>query len=699
MITDGVVRSVCGLCTNGCGILVHLKNGKAIKVEGDPESPISKGKLCSKGLASLDYLYHPNRLKYPLKRIGERGEGRWQQISWDEALDMVASELIKAREHHGTESVAFIMGAVKGLQDTYLARLVNTFGTPNFGTVGHMCYVPTKISSEITCGFMPKPDYDYPPACILVWGTNYAETNIAEHGQMMEALNKGAKLIVIDPRKTELATRANLRLQVRPNSDLALALGMINVIIIEGLHDKNFVEQWTVGFDRLVEHIKEYSPEKVEEITWVPAEVIREAARFYAANKPATIVTRNVIEHNINSFQVGRAITILMAITGNLDVPGGNLQTSPIGIPFWTAPQLVLKDALPMDKWEKRVDAGLKLLPSFDRVTPQSIIKAIIEEDPYPIHAAYIQGCNALLTYCNAWETYRALKKLDFLAVSEMFMTPTAELADVVLPAASYLEFDSVFFAIYYAKAMAQVMQKVAQIGECRSDFEILSGLAKKLGLGKYFWDDTESFLDYYLKPIGLTFREFRQVSIIEGIKRYRKYEVNGFETPSRKVELYSSKLEDWGFDPLPIYYEPPETPFSNPELAREYPLIFTSLKRETFRHSGGKQIPPLRRTNPEPITDIHPETASKLGIEDGDWVYIETKRGRIKQKANLTTSIDPRVVIVDYGWWFPEKEASELYGWAESNVNILTDDRSPYSREVGATNLRGILCKVYKVS
>jgi anaerobic selenocysteine-containing dehydrogenase len=690
-----VVRSTCGLCYSGCGVLVHLTDGKATEVEGDPDSPVNKGTLCAKGLASLEYLYHSERLKHPLRRMGERGKGRWQRISWDEALNVVAGELIEARDKYGAESVAFVQGAAKGLQDSYGERLVNAFGTPNLSTTGHVCFAPRAFASKITCGFNPIPDYEYPPACIVVWGANMAATRIGEHEQTIQALDKGTRLIVIDPRPTELAARAHTWLQLRPGSDLTLALGMINVIINEGLFDKAFVDNWTVGFDKLKAHIQDYSPERVEGITWLSAETIRKAARFYATNKPACIQWGNAIDQGVNSFQTARAVSILRAITDNLGVPGGESQWSSLGLLEWTSPELVLWNEMPADKWERRVGADHKLVPLFHRVLPQSIVKAVLQGDPYPIRVIFIQGANPLVTYSNAQQTYRALSELDFLVVVDMFMTPTAALADIVLPTASYLEFDNIVAPPYYP--IAQVQQKVAEIGECRSDYEIINGLAKKMGLENYFWNDTEAFLDAILKPVGLTFSEFRRIGIISGKKQYRSYEVNGFETASGKVELYSSQLKGWGFDPLPIYREPPETPHSDPELAKEYPLIFITWKSEPYRHTGGKQIASLRDSHPEPIVTIHPETAGRLGIEEGDWVCIETKRGRIKQRATLSTGIAPRVVGADYAWWFPEEGISSLYGWAESNINILTDDEPPFNREMGSTNLRGVLCKVYK--
>jgi anaerobic selenocysteine-containing dehydrogenase len=339
------------------------------------------------------------------------------------------------------------------------------------------------------------------------------------------------------------------------------------------------------------------------------------------------------------------------------------------------------------------------MLPDFRYILPQSFIKSVLKGDPYHIRAAFVQASNPLSCWPNTQEAYRALKKLDFLAVSDMFMTPTAALADIVFPVASYLEFDGI--QMPPNGALVQLQRKVAQVGECRSDHEIINGLAKKLGLEEYFWSSIDDFWDAILEPVGLTFKEFKKTGLFTGKDKqsdqYRRYEQNGFKTPSGKVELYSKRLKEWGFDPLPIYYEPPETPFSDPELAKEYPLIFITWKHKPYRHSGGKQIASLRGRQPEPIIMIHPETADKLGIKEGDWVCIETGRGRIKQKAALTASIDPRVVGVDYGWWFPDKKVSELYGWAESNVNMLTNDKPPFNREIGSANLRGFLCKVYK--
>jgi len=711
MAITRIIKSTCGLCIGYCGVLVTLKDDKAVEIKGDPESPPNQGGLCRIGLASLEYLYHPDRLKHPLKRVGERGEGKWQQISWDEAFSLTAEALNKVKQEHGPKAVVMAHGSAKGAMDTHLVRLANAFGTPNVVCSDHVCHIPRMLACEITFGFFPSAEYGHPPACIVVWGANKADTHYPAHRGFTQAVKKGSKVIVIDPLKTEIAKMADLWLQVRPGSDLALALGMINVIINEGLYDKDFVDKWTVGFDKLKAYVRDYPPERVAEITWIPADLIAKAARFYASNKPGHIELGNALDHNVNSFQTSRALAILMALTGNLGVPGGEIEMPGSGFRYsdphqsfngmlgrWSS-VLELRDAIPREKRQNKVGADLNIIPDFRYVLPQSVIRSILEGVPYPIRAAYIQGSNPLSSWCNIQETYRAFKKLDFFAVSDMFMTPTAALADVIFPAASYLEYDSI--ALPPTGGLAQVQRKVARIGECQSDHEIVNGLAKKLGLGEYFWDSISDFWDAFVAPVGLTFEEFKKIGRFTGTenqpKQYKKYDRDGFRTPSGKVELYSSQLEEQGADPLPVYYEPPETPYSDPELSKEYPLLCTTRKSAVYRHSGGRQIPSLRDSHPDPVIIIHPETAIELGIKDGEWVYIATKRGRIRQKANVSDGVDPRVVVADQAWWFPEKGDAKLFGWADSNYNVLTNDKPPFNREIGSFCIRGFACKVYK--
>ncbi len=692
MVQENEIKSTCGMCFAACGVLIQVKDGKVIKVKGDPLSPINHGVLCPKGRAAPKLLYHPDRLRHPLKRIGEKGGGQWSAISWDEALDTIADEFTKNRDCHGPESVVFIQGSAKGLIDNYNERLANAFGTPNFATTGHVCFLPRLFASQMTCGSYTVADYEHSPACILVWGANLAETRIGEHHRTIRQLGNGTKLIVVDPVQSVLAKKAHIWLQLRPGTDLALALGILHVIINEKIYDHTFVEQYTLGFEQLKDHLKPYYPQAVSKITWVPVDKIEKAAEYYATTKPACLQWGNAVDHGINSFQTARALAILKAIVGSLDIPGGDVLPS-YPLVGSGAPDITLRDMIKPEAWQRRVGADQERLHQFYRILPRNLVDAIIAEKPYPIQSVYVHASNPLVTYTNTSRAYRAFMKLNFMAVSDFFMTPTAALADIVLPASTFFEYDSIVAPPYYP--FAQIQQKVVHIDDCRSDFEIAAQLASRLGYQDLFWEDSHEFLDEVLTPTGMTYEQFKQKGVISGTTHYRKHEKSGFATPSGKVEFFSNRLASWGFDPLPVYREPPETPLSDPELAAKYPLVLTTKKSIYYLHSCGRQIDSLRQRHPEPVVLIHPATAARDSIENGDWVYLETARGRIKQKAILSDKVDPRVVCVDFGWWFPEKGIADLFGWSDSNVNMLTDDQKQNNPETGSENLRGMFCNV----
>lgn len=680
----------------GCGVIVHVKGGKAVRVEGDPDHPISRGYVCSKALASIQLAYHPDRLKFPLKRAGEKGEGKWRRISWAEALETITSKLSEIKENYGAESVVFAQGTGREYAH-FLYRFANLFGTPNVLTAGHMCYVSRIGACIVTCGNLPVCDYEGNPKCIMVWGNNILNSNPDEYTSVsfLRALSNGAKLIVIDPRRTSLAEKADLWLQLRPGTDTALALGMLNVIIEEELYDKEFVEKYTFGFDKLSKRARKYTTEKVEEITWVPTNKIREAARMYATTKPACIQWGVAIEQTLNCTSNNRVLTCLMAITGNLDVPGGNV--------FYVRPPLLrlskfsLHEKLPSEQLGKMLGGDeYKLAARVRLCTPYVVWRAILKSEPYPVKAILIFGSNPVITRANAKEVYEALSKVEFMVVADLFMTPTAELADVVLPVTSWLERNN--FANYHLRlGYAFVRQKVIEpVGECWSDQKIFNELGKKLGYKEYFWDDVDESLNHLLSPVGITWDQFKEKGFLKGAMEYEKYKKKGFSTTTRKVELYSTTLEKWGYDPLPEHREVPESPVSNPELAKEYPyILITGARIPFFQHSEHRMIPMLRKLHPDPLMEIHPETAESLGISEGDWAYIETPRGRIRQKAKITTGIHPMVVHAEHGWWFPEKREPS-HGWNESNVDILTENKPPLDPCMGSTNIRVLLCKVY---
>jgi len=682
-----------------------MKDGKLVKVTGDPDSPTSQGYICAKGKTAPELLYHPDRLKYPLKRMGTRGENKWQRISWDEALDTVSEKLLRAKREFGAESIVGARGTGRPYYVLF-HRFLHALGTPNTIGYAHLCYGPRLVVSAMTCGNLPVCDYygfgGVYPECVLVWGCNFTETGASDGMcgyQLTLALERGTRLIVVDPRRTSLAAKADHWLRVRPGTDDALALGMLHTIIKEELYDKDFVSKWTFGFDRLVERIEGYSPEKVAETTWVPAEDIRAAARMYATTKPACLQWGVGLDQGVNNLQSSRAVLILSGITGNIDVPGGDVIWVPPSDIVLQAPRynpgIELRDRISPEARLKKL-GGIKYhLPS--TIHHEYFLDAVLTEQPCHIKALILMGCNLLLGTSDCLRMVQALRKIDFTVAIDMFMTPTTQLADIILPAASWMETDDVA-DIHFAWCVL-VRQKVATIGECRDDKQIIFDLAHRLGLEDGFpWRDVREYCDWVLKDSGITFEEFKKIGILKGEQRYRKYETEGFKTPSGKFEIYCQSLDLSDYDPLPYAVEPPESPYSAPGIAEEYPLVITTGSRvEAFFHSEGRQIKSLRKLCPDPLVEIHPETAKKLGIKDGDWVWIESPRERrIKQRALLTDGIHPRVVSAQHGWWFPEKEPWE-YGFKESNVNMITPSlqRDPHT---GSMPWRAFLCKIYKV-
>jgi anaerobic selenocysteine-containing dehydrogenase len=682
----------------GCGLLVYVQDGRITKVEPDPDSPLNRGTICAKGIAQLERMYHPDRLTVPLKRKGERGSGRWESISWDEALDLIARNIEEVKSRDGTKAICFGQGTPKGLELYLMIRLANLLKAPNLITPGNVCHMPRETASVLTCGFFPVPDYDHPPSCVMVWGSNLFGTN--EEGiiasQLRRALNRGARLIVIDPRKTDLAKRANLWLQPRPGTDLALALGILRAIVDDGLYDREFVEKWTVGFGPLREHLQHYPLERISEITWIREERIREVARLYAQTKPACIQWGNALEHTPDSVQCARALLILKAITGNLDAPGGNVGRE--GPPIMKLGALVLSNQFP-DKRKEILSAQYPLAAMMGFVPSQLVTRAILTGEPYPIRMMFIQGTNPLLSFANAKETFEALGKLDFLAVSEIFLTPTAQVADLVLPAATNFEFDDIgHLGLPHGFILARP-KIVDPSGACWPDSKIINEVGKRLGLGEFFWEDMGQCLDEILRPADMTYEDFKEMGMVRGNWEYRSYEKKGFKTPSGKVEIYSQRLKDWGCTPLPSSGKVQESPEGYGDSPDEYPLILTSAKDPHYFHSAYRNIASLRRRSPDPIVLMHPKAASQRGIHEGDWVAIETERGSIQQKAAFSPELDPRVVIGSIGWWFPEREDLELSGWREANFNILTSSDPPFSQAIGTPNLRAIPCKISKSS
>jgi anaerobic selenocysteine-containing dehydrogenase len=467
------------------------------------------------------------------------------------------------------------------------------------------------------------------------------------------------------------------------------------VIVNEKLYDKDFVENYTHGWEPFVRRVNEYPLEKVEEITWVPKEKIRDAARLFATTKPAAIQWGVAIEQQNNCVDNDRSLMFLMGITGNIDAPGGQaLYRTPdvINVGHFGAHGMLSKE-----QFAKRLGGDrFRLASRFAILQPKCVWDAIVEEKPYPVKMLFLISSNPVITRPNAKEVHRALEKVEFMAVADFFMTPTAELADIVLPASTWLEMD--YIGDFWKRhGYLLPRRKVIQVGECRSDHEMLNDLGHRIGQGQYWWDDFEQALDYILHPMGITWSDFKKMNYIRGEVNYYKYKEKGFSTPTRKFELSSTVLEKLGYDPLPRHREPPESPVSTPDVYNDYPyILITGVRQPGFFHSENRQIPWLRELHRDPIVEIHPDTAAKESIREGDWVIIESRRGRVRQRARLTLGRDPRLVSAQHGWWFPESK-DPGHGWDESNVNILTeDDLQGMDPAMGASNLKTALCRIY---
>ncbi|MFC1864161.1 molybdopterin-dependent oxidoreductase, partial [Thermodesulfobacteriota bacterium] len=472
----------------------------------------------------------------------------------------------------------------------------------------------------------------------------------------------------------------------------ALAMGFHRVIIDEELYDKEFVKNHVHGWDAFKERVNEYPLERVEEITWVDRELIRKAARVYARTKPACIHWGVPTEQTNNCCDCTRIMTGLMAVTGNLDTPGGNVFFT--GTPTRTVNEFARFKDLSREQQKKRLGADqYKLGARAALITPKVAWDAILEGKPYPLKVGLLCGTNPVITRANAAEVYNALNKLEFLAVIDLFLTPTAELADIFLPASTWLEQNHVA-ENWKRNGIVAARQKCMEIGECRQDHWIFMELGKRMG--QEWWETIEDALDYLLEPSGLSWDEFRKKGYLKGEMAYHKYRDKGFSTPTGKVELYSTVLEKLGFDPLPGYTELPESSVSRPDLLDRYPYMLNAgLRSPTYFHSENRMVPWLREIRPDPIVEIHPETAMKHDIEENDWVYIESPRGRIRERAKLNNSIDPKVIIAEHGWWYPEIKEPD-HGWDRSNINILMDNaHGTMDPALGATNLRNCLCTI----
>ncbi|MDH5364208.1 MAG: molybdopterin-dependent oxidoreductase [Dehalococcoidia bacterium] len=664
-----VVRDgACYMCGDYCPTKIHVRQGKAVHIDMLDQRI---AEICPRWKAQLDFVYHPDRLKHPLKRVSDRGTGAFVRISWDEALDTIASKLQKAKTEYGAESVVFYVAYTKEPRP-YFRRLTHAFGSPNYCTETSSCFSSGWLAASLNYG----QDYGYflvnsmmiDPAtkCKLIWSSSVMNSSPRLWQDYLDAKQRGMRLIVVDPRRTKIASMADIYLQLRPGTDGALALGLMNVIINEQLYDKEFVEKWTVGFDDLKKLVQEYPPEKVEQITWVSADKVREAAILFATQKPAKIRTSpGATLHHHNGVQTTRAILLLSALTGNFEVPGGN-QKSP---DFPPTNDITLKERVANLPPGLGSDRFPLFTDMYGEMQSNVLADRIESGNPYPIKALFAAGLN-LQFFPNYNRLVEHLKKLDMIVDTDYFHTPATHLADIVLPISSWLE-RHILVTTPAAPGLIRLIEPAIEpVEESWPEWKIFSELAKRLGFGHEFWDgDIEKCFSYILEPTGITLKELREhpegIQYPQSPRPAKSYEKAGFQTPSGKVEISSSILAKYGYEPLPVYKEPMESPVSRPDLTQSFPLVLTSGARTIyFTHSQHRNIPQLRKMVPEPLLEINPSDAEPRGIHSGDKVTVSSPRGSIELRANVTDTILSGVVHIPHHW--PGK----------ANVNILTDDR-----------------------
>ncbi|MEZ4484021.1 MAG: molybdopterin-dependent oxidoreductase [Syntrophotaleaceae bacterium] len=681
------IDTQCRLCSSCCPVTAEIHEGRLIGVERRSRLSPQERWPCPKLAAAADIVYSPQRLRQPLIR---QDNNVYRQASWDEALDLIATRLSDYRQCHGAESVAWLRGMAAdwGTPWDYAVRLMHAFGSPNVIGNGSVCHVAREMAHNYTYGAMTIPqvaDSD----CILIWGKNDQHTNPPAFDAIVQAKKRGAKLIVIDPVRTGLAAMADIWLQIKPAHDGFLAMAMLNEIIRNGWFDEDFVNHWTHGFDELARAADGYRIEKIARLLNLQAADIHAATQLYACSEKACIIDGNGLDMQLEVFDATRAVAMLRAVTGNLDRPGGDLLPHPV-----PSRNIQLRERL--DPTKPPVTCNHHLFNNFHHnwgLHAQScVVDAILDQRPYALKALVVQSGNPAVTMTDSRRVRQALEQVDFLVVIDLFMTRTARLADVVLPACSCFEKTQLNRA-YLRNGLVMLQDKVIEpLAASWPDWKIVFELGRRLGLGQDFpWLDVEEAIDYQLQPAGITVEHLRRHP--EGLRTtplaFEKYLARGFATPSGKVELASRRLQEAGLATVPFSDGRLQNPISFAEQKADYPLIGISGARSPFfTHSQFHQIPVLLEKEPGASVDLHPVDAAALGIVEGELVKVASPRGQITMPARIRKVVQPGSVRIAWGWGETDPTA---------NLNELTDDsrRNPVT---GTPGNRSFMCRVGRI-
>ena len=815
-----IIKTSCRACIHNCAVLAHVRNGRVVKVEGNPEFPMTHGALCAKGLSGVWALYHPNRNKYPLIRVGKRGENKWKRISWKEAIDTIAKKLMEARAKYGAESVLVSTGGGGNPAFRGVRRFANTFGTPNFFEPGcAQCFLPRTLAFGLMYGGPTTSIADehclelYAPNTkikqLVFWGTDASYSCPGGGGRVVADLRaQGVKTVSIDPRFIPDAQKADVWLPIRPGTDVALMLGWIRYIIEHKLYDHDFVMKWTnlpylvdektkrfihesdvkqggdpklymvwdkktksaqpmpfpwndkldpeldgefkvagksvkTGFRLLKERAEPWTLKKAAEVCWLDPKKIEEAIKIFVSG-PGGLSLGVATDQMENSVQAAMGACILNSLMGYVEHPGSLMQrfpssnVVPAGSLFTASPFI-----LPEGQLAKRLGGNeYKGLGQWDAAQIPAVLKAILTGKPYQPHIWLERSGNkfAVLGGASSWEP--AMSKLDFIVHMFMYPTSFSMYADMLLPAREWLESNMLVENLN----MIFARQQVAHIWETVDETEYWCQLVKRLAelghenckkardpawmkahggpLDAYYPDNVEGVINNNLKRVGLTWDELKKHNPytympFDKWHQYFVYEKknpktglpNGFKTPSGKLELYGDVFIELGrtgkpyasqklppashdYDPLPYYSEPAESPLR--PIAKQYPLVMTNGRIPMYHHGTLRNIPFLREIYPVPEIWVHPDTCKKYGVKQGDWAWIESRRGKIRAKVRETQGVHPGVVYMER-FWNPETLYTPTRGWKEMNVNVLTKNDPPYNDMVGTYTLRGFQVRISK--
>lgn len=681
------IDTICRFCSSCCPIVAETDNNRLISAQRKSFLPDERQMICPKLKAAADIVYSPERLQKPLVKDKS---GNFQEASWDEALGKVAERFHLYKKECGAESICWLRGMAAdwGAPWDYVNRLMNAFGSPNSIGNGSVCHVGREFAHTITYGAMTVPLLQK-AKCILIWGKNDRDTNPMAAEAILHARQNGAKLIVVDPVKTYFAAKADIWLQVKPAHDGLLAMAMIHEIISQNLYDSDFVDNWTLGFEELSQSAARFPAEKIAADIWLDHEAIKEAARIYATTTPACIVDGNGLDMQVDAFDATRSVAMLRALTGNLDIKGGDFIPQPV-----QARNIQLKDQLP---------AGIQAItgeyPQFNEFNAtwgkhvqSCVVDAILDEKPYPVKMLVSQSGNPIVSLMDSGRVERALEKVDFLVVIDKFMTQTARLADVVLPASSCFEKTQLNRAYLRNRVVRIQNQVIEPLGESWPDWKIVFELGRQIGLDREFpWETVEEAIDYQLEPTGITVKMLRENS--DGVTtenmRFEKYKSDGFKTPTGKVEFAPLRLRENGFASVPYEQGYIAEPISFSDQQDQFPLLGISGARSNrFTHSQFHQISSLSMNRKGCVVDIHPDDAEEYKIAEGDEVSVETPRGRIEMEAKISNDVHPGSIRIAWGWGDLNPKLS---------LNRLTDDdrRNPI---IGTPSGRSFMCRISKV-